>query len=650
MADQLKQSGRVADFNTPLGKDVLVLIKINGNEGLGELFQYNIEALSEQENIDFDKALGQGCTVKLKAYQGKERAFNGIMTQARWIGKLEDYHRYQLVLRPWLYLLGHKANCRIFLEKNVKDIIKEVFTKGGFNDFEFRTNEDYDKLHYTAQHRETDLAFVHRLMEQYGIYYFFEHSDSKHTLVLADSRSSHKPSPDLPKVPFIPLTKSESRGDQHLYEWISERHLRTGQVRFNDYDYVKPKKNLVAPSEASESYTNSKLQVYDFPGKYDEQDKGKKLSRVRLEAAQALDHRRHIRGDAASLYPGALVTVEKHPTSGENQEYLVVRSSPRFSSHHYRSVAALDEGAAPHEQERPDIVSDPEQDQVHYGSYEFQPSDHPFRMAQETPQPKIYGIQTALVVGKTGEEGEEISTDELGRIWVQFPWDADPLKSYALRIAQTWAGNKWGAIFIPRVGMEVVVEFENGDPDRPLVVGCVYNGENKLPYDLPANKTKAGWKSNSSKGGGGYNEFAFEDKKGSEDIIMHAEKDHHVTVKNSETRTIGEVFMPPQGSPSRNVTLKNGDDQLDIQMGNQTITLDMGSQTVSAMQGITLQVCYGLSTIVITPASISLTSPTINLTAEADINLTAPTINITGVVNITGSLTVDGMVPMLLPA
>ena len=416
MADQLKQSGRVADFNTPLGKDVLVLIKIYGNEGLGELFQYNIEALSEQENIDFDKALGQGCTVKLKAYQGKERAFNGIMTQARWIGKLEDYHRYQLVLRPWLYLLGHKANCRIFLEKNVKDIIKEVFTKGGFNDFEFRTNEDYDKLHYTAQHRETDLAFVHRLMEQYGIYYFFEHSDSKHTLVLADSRSSHKPSPDLPKVPFIPLTKSESRGDQHLYEWISERHLRTGQVRFNDYDYVKPKKNLVAPSEASESYTNSKLQVYDFPGKYDEQDKGKKLSRVRLEAAQALDHRRHIRGDAASLYPGALVTVEKHPTSGENQEYLVVRSSPRFSSHHYRSVAALDEGAAPHEQERPDIVSDPDQDQVHYGSYEFQPSDHPFRMAQETPQPKIYGIQTALVVGKTGEEGEEISTDELGRI------------------------------------------------------------------------------------------------------------------------------------------------------------------------------------------------------------------------------------------
>jgi type VI secretion system secreted protein VgrG len=283
-----------------------------------------------------------------------------------------------------------------------------------------------------------------------------------------------------------------------------------------------------------------------------------------------------------------------------------------------------------------------DKDQVYYGVYEFQPGDRPFRMPPVTPKPRIYGIQTAKVVGKKGEEGEEISTDEHGRIWVQFYWDREPQLTCPIRIAQLWASKQWGGIFIPRVGMEVVVEFLEGDPDRPLVVGCVYNGDNKVPYDLPANKTKGGLKSNSSKGGNGYNEFVFEDKKGSEDVLMHAEKDHDVTVKNAETWTIGEVFMPPKGSPSRSTTLQNGDDQLTLnmgdqnitlQMGNQTITIDLGSQTVDAMQGITLTVCMGMSVISITPGSISLVSPTINITGEAAVNISAPTINMGAVIN-----------------
>jgi type VI secretion system secreted protein VgrG len=309
MAGKLTQDKRVAELTTPLGKDVLVLTNFVGNEGLGELFEYTVEALSEDGDIDFDKAIGQACTIKLKAYKGKERIFNGILTLARWAEKQDDFFLYQLVLRPWFWLLEYKADCRIFLDKNVKDIIQEVFTKGGFPDFEFRTTGQFDKIDYCVQYRETDFAFVSRLMEQYGIYYFFEHSDGKHIMVLCDSPSSHKPNPDVPKLPYLPLIGGQLHLDQHLGAWVSERRFRTGKIELNDYDFLKPSKNLRAPNEGSEKYKFSKLEVYEFQGKYDEQDKGKNFSKIRLEAEQALDHRRFINGDAASLFPGSLVTV-----------------------------------------------------------------------------------------------------------------------------------------------------------------------------------------------------------------------------------------------------------------------------------------------------------------------------------------------------
>ena len=600
MAGKLDQSECVAELKTPLGKDVLVLVRFDGTEGLGELFEYNIEALSEEENIDFDKAIGQSCTVKLNAFKGKERIYDGVLTEARWIGMRQDFFHYRLVLRPWLWLLGHKADSRIFLDKNVKDIIQDVFTKAGFSDYEFRTSGDYDKIEYCVQYRETDLAFVCRLMEQFGIYYFFEPSDGKHLLVLADSRSSHKPIPELSTVPYYPLIDKNLHMEQHLNEWMWERRFRTGKVHFNDYDYLQPKKDLKAPKEASEKYQHSKLEVYDYPGKYDEKGKGEKFAQYRLEAEQALDRRRYPNGHAPCLYPGGLVTVEKHPTQAENKEYLIIRASHVFSSQYYRSTGA---GAGS------------DSDQHYYGHYEFLQSDRPFRNLPLTPKPRIYGIQTAKVVPKKGEDSEEISTDEHGRIWVQFFWDREPLKSCPIRVAEVHASKQWGGQFIPRVGMEVVVQFIEGDPDRPLVTGCVYNGDNKHPYDLPSNKTQMGWKSDSSKGHSGYNEFMFEDKAGSELIRMHAEKDHEVKIKHDDTWNIDN---------NRSVTIQQGNDSLELQMGNQTITLDMGSQTTSAMQGITLSVSFGMSTIIINPASITLLSPTINLTAEAALNIQTP--------------------------
>jgi type VI secretion system secreted protein VgrG len=639
MSKKPLQADRAAEFTSKLGKDVLVLTDFSGSEGLGELFEYRVDALSDQKNIDFDGAIGKGCQVELKTDDGKTRIFHGVMTEARWVGSREGYNRYHVVLRPWFWLLGHKADCRIFLNKTVKDIIQDVLGNAPLNDFEFRTTGSYDQIEYCVQYRESDLAFVCRLMEHYGIYYFFEHSDGTHKMVLADSPSSHQDIADLSKLTFNPFSSTRQDDKQTLRDWASERRFRTGKFHFNDYDYEEPNKDLKAPKEAAENYDHSKLEVYDYHYKYDDKGKGEDRAQFRLDAEQALDHRRSGSGDAASLYPGGLVTLEKHPTDDENTTYLVVRASHHFASQQYRSTASPT-------------------GQAYSGAYIFQPKDRPFRSLPLTPKPRIYGIHTAKVVKGDGG-GEEISTDEYGRIWVQFHWDREPQTSCPVRVAQVWAGNNWGAIFIPRVGMEVVVDFLEGDPDRPLVTGCVYNGVNKPPYPLPDNKTKAGWKSNSSEGGGGFNEFAFEDKAGSEDIIMHAEKDHDVVIKDTQTVTIGEAFTSGKGAASRNWTLKQGDDYLDVQQGNLGIDVDMGNYKldvkmgnisvkadlgmieVEAMQSITLKV--GQNSIKIDQTGVTIDGLMLEFKGQVTAELKSPMTTVNG----DAMLTLKGGVTMI---
>ena len=611
MNEQLSQTNRVAELTTPLGKDVLVLTGFSGNEGLGELFEYRIEALGHEGNLDFDKAIGKNCQVKLKAYEGRVRIFNGVLTRTRWTGIRDTFHSYKMVLRPWFWLLGHQANCRIFLNKTVLDIIKDVFTSAGFSDFEFRTTGEYIQIEYCVQYRETDLAFCLRLMEQYGVYYFFEHSDGKHTLILADSLASHKQNEILPKVPYIPLYGAELRLEPHLFDWDVERLFRTGKVEFNDYDYLNPNKNLKAPRQANARYSHGHMEVYDYhPEKYDEQGHGRDLASVRLESEHAVDHRRHIEGDAAPLFPGSLVDVERHPIASENRDYLVVRSSHRFSEEYYRSGSASAAG------------------QAYHGAYQFLPSDHPFRMPQVTPKPKIYGIQTAKVVGKEGEENEEISTDRLGRIWVRFHWDREPSLTCPIRVAQLWAGNKWGAIFIPRVGMEVVVDFLEGDPDKPLVTGCVYNGDWGVPWDLPAKKTWSGIRTDSSRGHDGHNSLLFCDEKGHERVGLRAEKNLTLKVRDAESAEIGEAFTGDGGQASRAVTLRNGDDSLNVQAGNQTIAIAQNQkvqvgESIIIEAGTSIELRVGSNSIKILYSGIDIVANDLQLTGTLVAGLTS---------------------------
>jgi type VI secretion system secreted protein VgrG len=611
MGGSLTQDTRLGELITPLGKDVLVLVRFDATEGLSELFEFRVECLSEKADLDFDGAIGQQCTVKLKMYE-QVREFSGILVEAEWTGLLHDHYTYHIVLRPWLWLLGRTTDCRIFQDMKVPDIVKQVFQDRGFSDFELKLSEECPQLEYCVQYRETDLNFVSRLMEQHGIYFFFEHEDGKHKLVLADSKSSHSSIPGLSEIPLRPDTGEFVSEDQHLTEWMSSRRFRTGKFKLNDYNYEHPKQQMLSDAQSSESYHHSDMEFYDYPGKYKQKSDGERYAKIQLQAEQALDHRRHAQGLAPSLFPGGLTTLKEHAEKSQNKEYLVLRGSHSYVSEHYHSGGSAGSG------------------EIYAGSYEFLPSDKPFRAPIVTPKPLIHGIQTAEVVTKDEDSSEEIDVESLTEIYVRFHWDRKKKRSCKLRVAQVWSGKKWGGQFIPRVGQEAVIEFLEGDPDRPLVVGTVYNDDYKPPYDLPDKKTVGGIKSDSTKGSGGYNEWQFEDKKGSEKIGLHAQKDYELVIRHAETRTIGEDFGSGR---SRGTTLKNGDDQLELQNGSQNVKISK-DQTVEVQQNITISanvsilLKVGASKVLLEQSGITIQAPTIKINSLGPLSVTGTPINI----------------------
>jgi type VI secretion system secreted protein VgrG len=598
MSGSLSQDARFGELTTPLGKDVLVLVRFDGTEALSELFEFRIECLSEKPDLNFDGAIGQQCQVKIKVFD-PEREFNGILVEAQWTGIEHDHHTYRLILRPWLWLLGRTTDCRIFQNMTAPNIIKEVFEDRGFNDYKSELHEESScpKLEYCVQYRETDLNFVTRLMEQHGIYYFFKHEGGKHTLVLADSKSSHSAVPGLASVPLRAATGQFKSDEQHLTGWISERRFRTGKVELNDYNYEKPNAQMLSDAQGSEHYQHSDMEFYDYPGKYKVKSDGERYAKIQLQSEQALDHRRHGQGLAISLFPGGLTKLKEHSQSSQNIEYLIVQATHTFVSEHFRATSS---GSS---------------DEVYDGSYEFLPSDQPFRAPIVTPKPLIHGIQTAKVVTKDDNSSEEIDVEALTEIYVRFYWDRKKKRSCKVRVAQAWSGKGWGGQFIPRVGQEAVIEFLEGDPDRPLVIGTVYNDEYKPPYDLPDKKTIAGIMSDSTKGGAGYNEWNFEDKKGSEKIGLHAEKDYELVIRHAETRTIGETFG---AGASRDTTLKNGDDKLDIQNGSQHVTISRdqtvdAKMTITVTANISIELKVGTSQILLEQDGITIQAPTITI-------------------------------------
>lgn len=584
----------MGSFTSSLGKDKLVVSRFEGSEALSELFEYRLEVVSDDNDVDFDKILGTKCGLEIQSHhEGVKRNFSGVLVEAQWIGRDQDLRYYRLVLRPWFWLLTRTTNCKIYSHKTVPDILSEVLGNRGFVQFEKRLSESYPELEYCVQYRESDFAFMSRLMEEYGIYYYFEHSDSDHKLILVDSSSAHQPKLGGAALEFSAVGLDNITAKDRLNEWAEGRHLRSGKVTLEDYDYEKPSTDLLAEKAASAKYQHGDLELYDYPGRYTEKGDGNTLANVRLEAEQAIDKRVIAGGDAVTCCPGFTMTLDGSPPASKGTKYLILRANHLFRSQAYRSAnASGDEGYS--------------------GNYEFQPIDIPFRAPATTRKPVIYGPQTAKVVS---------DVDDQCRIEVQFYWDRDKVQSRYVRIAQSWAGNGWGDVKIPRIGMEVVVEYLEGDPDHPLVTGSVYNAENVAPYVKDKLNAVSGTKTQTLKGSG-YNELIMDDTAGDELIRFHAQHDLEGKVENDERRDIGQ--------------------NVKVTIGNSRDESIMSTWTVKANEKIEFTV--GNSTFTMDPVSIKLKSTMITLQADALVQIQS---NAIGQVTASAPLIIQGALVLI---
>ncbi|MBM4039864.1 MAG: type VI secretion system tip protein VgrG [Planctomycetes bacterium] len=513
---EFTQEHRLIAVGTPLGPDALLLRGVSGTEELGRLFHYELDLLSTDEEIDFDQIVGHNVTVRIETTkEGVTRYINGLVSrfsQSRRTGRLASY---RATIVPWLWLLTRTSDCRIFQDMNVPDIIKQIMRDHGLTDFDDRLTGTYQPWEYCVQYRETDFNFVSRLMEQEGICYYFEHENGKHTLVFCDAPTTHQPFGGYETISYRPPEQTTT-DIEHIRDWRVEKQVEPGVYVHDDFDFKNPRKALEAQSRISRAHVASEFEIYDYPGEYTEFSDGERYARVRMEEFGAQHHVAGGSGDSRGICVGYKFTLEDYPREDQCGEYLVTSTSLNAQSDEFVSGGGGRGGG------------------TFLGcTFTVIPADVQFRPARITPKPLIHGPQTAIVVGPAGEE---IYTDEHGRVKVQFHWDrrsaGDETSSCWIRVAQAWAGKKWGAMFIPRIGQEVIVECLEADPDKPIITGRVYNGEAPPPYDLPTHKTRSTVKSNSSKGGQGYNEIRYEDKKGEEQIYIHAEKDEDIRVEN----------------------------------------------------------------------------------------------------------------------
>jgi type VI secretion system secreted protein VgrG len=509
------QAARQVEIITPLGDDVLLFHSMTATEELGRLFQFELDLLSNEPGLKFEDLLGQNVTIRLHLPDDKTRYFNGFVSRFSQEGVFEDFNAYSMTVHPWLWFLTRCSDCRIFQQKKVPDIIKEVFKDHGFTDYEESLSGSYRTWDYCVQYRETDFNFVSRLMEQEGIYYYFKHEIDKHTLVLSDSVSSHEPFPGYEKLPYYPPGEDQFRERDHIYDWNISQEIQPGICSLDEFDFTRPRANLEVKASIPREHVRAEMEIFDYPGEYIQTEEGEACALARIEELHAEFEQIQGQANARGLSVGSLFELTNHLREDQNREYLVVSATHQVESDAYWSGSAI------------------ASEQVYSCNFTALHSIQPFRAARTTPKPMVQGPQTAMVVG---QEGEEIWTDKYGRVKVQFHWDRygkhDENSSCWVRVSHPTAGKNWGSIAIPRIGQEVIVDFLEGDPDRPIITGCVYNNNTMPPYTLPDEKTKSTIKTNSSIGGEGFNEIRFEDKKEEEQLFIRAERNHDVYVKN----------------------------------------------------------------------------------------------------------------------
>ncbi|MCV3207165.1 type VI secretion system tip protein VgrG [Mesorhizobium sp. YC-39] len=509
---------RATVVQTPVGAELLTFTHLIGRDEISRCLAYTVGFVSSSPDIDPLKMLGGA--VSIEGESDPKRWFSGLISEFR-LTRIEDrLAYYEAVIRPWLWFLGNTTDCRIFQNMSVVEIVEEIFSKYSTAKFEKRLQGSYPPREYCVQYDETDLDFVQRLLEHEGILYFFEHDEGKHTLVLADAMNKLKPAPGYEKVPYHFEGQGSRRDVEYITEWIPGSSVRPGAYVHTDYDFEKPGADLMAKSAQPFGHKLAAGENYRQPGAHLDVGRGDSLAAIRREELQAVHQRIAAVGTVRGLYSGCTFKLDGFPREDQNQEYLVVSAEYRLFDPGYRALA--------------DVGS--ENFKVILG---VAPTALPYRPPRITPRPIMRGPQTATVVGPSGEE---IFTDKYARVKVQFHWDRlgkkDQNSSCFVRVSQTWAGSGWGFIQIPRIGQEVIIDFIEGDPDLPIITGRVYNASQMPPYGLPGSATQSGWKSDSSKGGGGYNELMFEDKAGSELVNFQAQKDHNLLIKNDRTKLV----------------------------------------------------------------------------------------------------------------
>ena len=611
----------IVTFSVTGVKETLHVMEFSGDERISTLFRFTLMLACESSSLDFDKIVGRPALLTLTNDNG-DRYFHGMICRFLQRDKGRNFTVYQADLVPKAWRLFHKQDIRIFQKKSIKTIITGILKKAGV-DHTFRTkgNKELNKREYCVQYRESYWNFISRLLEEEGFFYYFEHKQDKHILHIGNDNAL------LADIPADADGKQElalhtpdglTPEGEHITMLHYGQEVRSGKVTLNDFNFEKPSLDFKKEEKVK---TDADLEFYDYPGLYEVPETGKALAGVRLEERQAGLKAAEGQSDSLRFSPGHCFTLKKHYRKELNDKKYILMSV----SHQGEKQQDLEAGAV--------------SQRIRYvNQFSIIPREVPFRPTRVTYKPKVYGCQTAIVVGTANEE---IYTDKHGRVKVQFHWDRDgkydEKSSCWIRVSQLWAGQGWGAMYIPRVGQEVIVDFLEGDPDRPIVVGRVYHEQNPVPYTLPDDKTKSTVKSRSTPKGTGFNEVRFEDKKGSEELFTHAEKNQTEVVKNDMSTSVGNnqsLSVTKDRTKTvdgkETVTIK-GDHTETISEGNDALTVTTGTRTVTVKGDTSLTVETGNYTAKTAAAAMTLDAKT-NLTATAGTaaHIGSPAITVAG--------------------
>lgn len=571
-------------LTSPLPPEDLLFESMRCSEGLSMLGEMQLALVSAKPDLQPQDLLGKTMCVTVQLQGDAKRHFHGHVTRFSIGARSGRYYGYQASVRPWLWFLTRTTDCRIFQDLSVPDIVKKVFEDHAGASFKFNLFRSYRKWVYCVQYRESDYNFVARLLEHEGIYWYVEHGEGEHKLVLVDSKSAHDAAPDCKTLPYHENPGEAPPDVECISGWQFASAVETDHTLLRSFDFERPSTPLEVKAGTKPPYKIGALEQYDWQGDYVQSADGTQWAEARLDEQQTRYETAHGSSNAHGIEAGRLLTLERHPRENQNAEYLVTQTTV-----HARNDAYETGGSA--------------------GSWQCEfsaiPAAQQFRPPRRTPKPFVQGPQTAVV---TGPRGEELFTDKYGRVKVQFHWDRlgkkDEKSSCWVRVSHPWAGKNYGVVHIPRIGQEVVVDFLEGDPDQPLITGRVYNAEQMPPWELPANATQSGILTRSSKGGSvsNANALRFEDKKGSEQVWLHAEKNQDIEVENDETHWVGHdrtktidhdetvhVKHDRTETVDNNETITIGVDRSEQVGNNETIAIGVNrTETVGANETISI--------------------------------------------------------------